>query len=169
MFAVNDIVVYAGEGVCKVVGLEEKDFLGEKKTYYVLKPVENERSVCYVPTDNLTVLLRIRKILSKDDIDALIESMAEENTEWIADENERKEYFASVVYHSNHTELIRMIKAVYAEKKEREASGKRLRTSDEWFLKEAKKILHSEFRYVLNLNEEELLAYIVAKLERHTP
>ena len=59
-----------------------------------------------------------------------------------------------------------MIKAIFSEKKERESTGKKLQISDERFLNEAEELLYSEFQYVLNLNEEELMTYITERIEK---
>lgn len=34
MFKVNDTIVYGSEGVFMIVDIEEKEFVGIKKTYY---------------------------------------------------------------------------------------------------------------------------------------
>ena len=91
--------------------------------------------------------------------------MASESANWIANENQRKEKYKSIISEGNHKELIKMIKAIFFEKKEREAIGKRLHASDERFLKEAEQVLHGEFQYVLNLNEDQLMAYIFERIE----
>ena len=165
MFKVNDIVIYGTGGVCKIVDIEEKDFMGEKKKYFVLKPVKNENSTYFAPTDNEKILAKMRKLLSKEEIDELIDSMPNEKANWITNDNERKEKYRSIISNGNHTELIKLIKAIFFEKKEREANGKRLTSSDERFLKDAEQVLYGEFQHVLNLNEDQLMTYIFERIE----
>lgn len=43
--------------------------------------------------------------------------------------------------------------------------GKHLYISDERFLKEAEKILYDEFQFVLKLQKNEVLPFIVQKIE----
>lgn len=118
--------------------------------------------------DNEKALAKMRKLLSKEEIDELIDSMPDEQPNWITNSLERREKYKLIISKGNHTELIRVIKAIFTEKKEREANGKRLASSDERFLKEAEHILHGEFRYVLNLSEEELMAYIFDRIEKNS-
>ena len=60
-----------------------------------------------------------------------------------------------------------MIKAIYAQKKEREAAGRHLRMTDDRFFKDAEQILYDEFQYVLQMQrKEDLLSYIIARVER---
>jgi len=92
--------------------------------------------------------------------------MPNEKANWIANENERKNMYRDIISKGNHTELIKMIKAIFIEKREKESEGKRLHASDERFLKEAEQILYGEFQYVLNLNEDELMNYIFERIEK---
>ena len=167
MFQVNDVIIYGVQGVCKITGTEEKMLSGKKKTYFVLKPVSDQGATIFAPTDNELVLKKMRRLLTKDEIHKLIDSMQSEKAVWVANENERKELYKSVLAKGDHLELIQMIKAIYAHKKEREAEGKRLHMSDERFFKDAEQILYNEFQYVLDLDsKEDLMTYIFRRLEK---
>ena len=165
MFQVDDVIVYGVQGVCKIADTEEKTVNGVKKTYFVLKPVSDGGATIFVPTDNEHVLKKMRRLLTKEEIHQLIRSMPEENPQWIANENERKERYKHILVKGDHLELIKLIKAIYAHKTEREAEGKRLHMSDERFFKDAEQILYNEFQYVLNLkSKEDLIAYIFEQI-----
>ena len=167
MFQVNDVIIYGAHGVCKITGTEEKIVGGTKKTYFVLKPVSDKGSTIFVPTDNALVLKKMRRLLTKEEIHKLIDSMGTENGLWVDNENERKELYKNILARGDHQELIKMIKAIYAHKKAREAEGKRLHMSDERFFKDAEQILYNEFQYVLDLGgKDDLIAYIFARIER---
>lgn len=167
MFKVNDVIIYSTQGVCRVVGIEEKAVSGKKKTYFVLKPVSDSGSTIFAPTDNEHVLKKMRRLLSKAEINSLIDSMPDEDVVWIKNDNDRKEHYRKILSSGNHMELIKMIKAIYSHKKEREAEGKRLHMIDEHFFKDAEQILYNEFQYVLKLNsKEELMRYIFSRIEK---
>lgn len=167
MFQINDVIIYGAQGVCKITGTEEKMISGKKKTYFVLKPVSDQGSTVFVPTDNALVLKKMRHLLTKDEIHKLIDSMESEEAVWVTNENERKELYRSILAKGDHLELIKMIKAIYAHKKEREAEGKRLHMSDERFFKDAEQILYNEFQYVLDLDsKDDLMTYIFRRLEK---
>lgn len=53
-FEVNSCLLYCSEGICKVEGIEEKDFFGEKKEYYLLTPIYHVGSRLFVPPDGPT-------------------------------------------------------------------------------------------------------------------
>lgn len=167
MFKVNDVIIYGSQGVCTITGTEEKSVGGVKKTYFVLKPVHDQGATIYAPTDNEAVLKKMRRLLTKAQIHELIDSMAEENGEWIDNENERKERYRSILSGGDHLELIKMIKAIYAHKTSREAEGKRLHMSDERFFKDAEQILYNEFQYVLDFQDKsDLMGYIFSRIEK---
>ena len=167
MFRVDDVIVYGVQGVCKIADTEEKTVSGVKKTYFVLKPVADGGATIFVPTDNEHVLKKMRRLLTKEEIHQLIRSMPEENPQCIANENERKELYKIILAKGDHLQMIQMLKAIYANKKEREAEGKRWHMSDERFFKDAEQILYNEFQYVLGLNsKEDMMQYIVARIEK---
>lgn len=166
MFQVNDVIIYGTQGVCRIVGTEEKCISGKKRTYFVLKPVEDKGATIFVPTDNELVLRKMRRLLTREEINKLIDAMDSENTVWEENENVRKEQFKNILAKGDHLELIKMIKAIYTHKKAREAEGKRLHMADERFFKDAEQVVYNEFQYVLHLNDrDELMTYIMTRLE----
>lgn len=166
MFQVNDVIIYGTQGVCQIVGIEEKNISGAKKNYFVIKPIQDHSATIFAPTDNVHVLKKMRRLLSREEIDSLIDSMPDENLVWIQNDNERKELYRQILSVGDHAEMMKMIKAIYAHKKEREAEGKRLHVIDERFFKDAEHILYNEFQYVLQLHsKDELMTYIVSRIE----
>lgn len=165
MFQINDVIIYGSQGVCEIVAIEEKSISGAKKQYFVLKPIKDQGSTIYAPTDNALVLKKMRRLLTVCEINDLIDSMPDEKIAWIDNVNERKECYKNLLSGGDHSKLIQMIKAIYAHKKEREAAGKRLHMMDEHFFKDAEQILYNEFQYVLKLNSnDDLMKYILNRL-----
>ena len=169
MFQVNDVIIYGAQGVCKIIGTDEKIINGRKKLYFILKPVGDKGATIFAPTDNELILGKMRRLLTKEEIHKLIDSMQEDNALWVENENERKELYKSILIKGDHGQIIKMLKAIYAHKKQREAAGKRLHISDERFFKDAEQILYNEFQYVLNLKDRsELMTYIFSRIEKNT-
>ena len=167
MFKVNDIVVYGAQGVCEIVDTAEKKIDGQIKKYFVLKPKNDYKVVCYVPTWNKKALAKIRKVMTKQDVDALIDSMPSQTPTWIDNENERKETYKKILAGGDHASIISMVQALFFHKKERESEGKRLHMSDEHFMKDAEQLLYNEWQYVLNVDKAGLMAYIFERLENN--
>ena len=165
MFQINDVIIYGSQGVCEIIGIEEKTIGGAKNNYFVLKPINDQGSTIYAPTDNALVLKKMRKLLTVGEINALIDSMPAEKTLWIDNVNERKECYKNLLADGDHAALIQMIKTLYAHKKQRESEGKRLHVMDEHFFKDAEQILYNEFQYVLQLSgKDTLMTYILERI-----
>lgn len=167
MFKVNDVVVYGPQGVCEIIGIEDRKIGGTIKSYFVLKPKNDKGATCYVPTWNEKAWGKMRKVMTKNDVDALIDSMPDNKPAWIANEAERKDAYKGILANGDHAAIISMVQALFSHKKEREAEGKRLHMSDEQFMKDAEQLLYNEWQYVLNVDKAGLMAYIFDRLE-HT-
>ena len=165
MFKVNDVVVYAAHGVCEIVGTEDQRFGGKSESYFVLKPKIDKAATFYVPASNPKALAKMRKVMSRQEIDDLIDSMPNRQTTWIANENERREAYKKTIASGDQSAIISMIRTLYLHKKEREAEGKRPRVSDENLMKDAEQILYNEWQYVLNVDKDGLMAYIFERIE----
>lgn len=167
MFQINDVIRYGTQGVYRITDITKKSVGSTKKDYFVLTPVNEKNPTIFAPVDNAATKQKMRRLLTKEEILRLIDSMPQEDALWVENENERKERYKNILAKGDHVELIQMIKAIYGHQKQRQAEGKRLHMSDEYFLRDAEQILYNEFQYVLELkNKEDLLQYIFARVEK---
>ena len=166
MFQINDVILYGAQGVCKIVAMEQKRIDGANKTFFVLKPINDDSATVFVPTDKEAALKKMRRILTESQICALLDAAAQENAPWIGQDNVRKEHYRQLLAAGDQLALIRMIRGICEHKKQCEEKGKRLHMIDEHFLKDAEQMLFNEFQYVLKLEtKEELRACILAGTE----
>jgi CarD family transcriptional regulator len=165
MFKINDVVVYGAQGVCEIVGINQEKVGGVIKNYFVLKPKNDKGATFYVPTWNEKAWGKMRKVMTQEDVNALIDAMPSKTPTWIANENERKETYRKILASGDQAAIISMIQALYLHKKEREDQGKRLHMSDEYFMKDAEQILYNEWQYVLNVDKTGLMDYIFSRIE----
>ena len=167
MFKVNDVVVYGSQGVCEIIGIDERKIDGVSRTYFVLKPKDDRCATCYIPTWNEKALAKMRKVMTKQEVDALIDSMPSKSPNWIANEKDRKESYKNILASRDQSAIISMVQALFSHKKEREAEGKRMHMSDELFLKDAEQLLYNEWQYILNVDKAGLMSYIFERIERN--
>ena len=146
--------------------MKGKAVSGVKKNYFVLKPINDNDSTIFAPTDNEHVLKELHRLLSKTEINKLIDSKPDEGVAWIINDNDRKEHYRKILASGNHVKLIRMIKSIYAHQKAREAVGKRLHMIDEHFFKDAEQILYNEFQYILELNSNTFKLQVLCKCHK---
>ena len=164
MYSINDTVLYGANGVCRVSDICQKEFSGTAKDYYILRPISNEALTIFVPVNNKLLTDKIKRILSQKEICELISSFSNEPISWIEDDMERKEHYRSVLLSGNRRETLKMIRELYIHKQEQQSKGKKMHLSDEQFLKEAEKLLYSEFSLVLNIKEDEVPSFIAERI-----
>lgn len=164
-YQVNDAVFYNQHGVCRVADITDKQVGKTKIKYYVLKPVYDEASTFFVPAENPNLAARMRPILSEESVVSLIQKTPAEEPVWIHDEAQRKERCKEILSKGDQSELLRMIKALYAHQQEQSQKGKKLHMSDERFMKEAEKMLYEEFAFVLQIDRDQVLPFIVEQIE----
>ena len=165
MFEINTEVIYGMSGVCKIIDIRNEVFSDEEKLYYVLNPVSDKDSIIYVPVHNEKSVSKMKPVLTKEEVLALIHTMPQEEMIQEADSKVRKEIFTQIIRNGDRRELIKLIKTVYAQKKEREKAGKKMWVADETAMKKAEKILYQEFAVVLQLQYDEILPFIKSELK----
>ncbi len=160
MYKVDDMVMYGSFGICKVTAIEKRDLTGEEQEYYILKHINSEKNIFYVPTNNDTALSKIHPICSKAEVDELISHMNSEGLIWIDNDIKRKEEYSRIIKDADKHEIIRLIKTLYLRRKELAESGKKLRSTDENYLSLAENMLFEEFAYALDIDKSEVVEYI---------
>ena len=162
MFSINDTVMYGHTGVCKIVDICSKEFNGKNQKYYVLCPEFESKTTIYCPCD--CEKIRMRKLLSPEEVNSLIQTMADEKTSWIENDQARKEKQLNIIRNGDHKELIQMIKTLYYKRKEKIAEGKKLHSTDEKAMEDAENLLYQEFAQVLDMKPEDVFTFITNKL-----
>lgn len=164
MFSKNDYIVYGTTGVCKIIDIVKKNFNKNlEREYYVLKPAYDTNSTIYAPVDNKTV--SIRKIMTINEVYSLINTMPHTEIIWIEDINLRKEKYTKILKSGDNKQLVKLIRTLYLEKEKKKVEGKKLYVNDEKIMTDAEKLLHEEFALVLDIKVDEVLPFLLGKLE----
>lgn len=164
MYQVGSTVIYKNDGVCKITEIIVRTFREKEIEYYVLNPVHNHNAEILVPKNNSDLVGKMRKVLTKDEIIQIIEAMPNEEEIWISNETDRKEKYREILTSGDRSELVRLIKTLYIHKQNQKQCGRKLHLADEKILRDAEKMLYDEFAYVLEIEPEDVLGYITAKL-----
>lgn len=154
MFKVNDRIAYSSVGVCEITDITENDLTSVMRKYYVIIPLNDNKSLIYVPVDNEKLTGRMRKLPTKSELKKLMSQSKKESLDWIENSIERNEYFQSVV---NDGDILCTMQLFYTLcKKENELSklGKSLKKSDERIYKECIKILCGEMSCIMDIDLE---------------
>ena len=165
-FRKGEYVKYATNGVCLIEDINSTDFNPKSKdaTYYILKPLAVSSTTIFVPIDNELLVSRMRKILTKEEIDAIIVSIDKETVNWIEDKKERTSHFNEIIKNDDPTELLRLASCIHLKRVELFEKGKKLLASDSSILEQVERLVENEFAFVLNIAPESVSAYIRGKL-----
>lgn len=164
MLQLGDRIVYGIHGVCCVVDIEQRIIDRKKADYYVLEPVDQPGAKFYVPTHNQIAVSKLRPLLTLQELEDLLQSPETHADIWIADENRRKQRYRELINSGDRASLICMIRSLHNHKEAQLSAGRKFHLCDENFLKDAQKLLTSEFSVVLNIPPSDVRAYIESKL-----
>jgi len=164
MFSAGEIIVYGLQGVCEISDITEMRIGEEMRSYYILRPVNDNKSTVYVPVDNEWLISQMREVLTRSEVDCIIDEVAGSKFKWIENDTERKTFCESVIKNGDRKELIRLVSMLYVHREELKNNKKRFQIADDKHLKEAEKQINDEFSYVLGISQEEVSAYIRNKI-----
>ena len=165
MFSIGETVLYGCEGVCVIERLEEMKVGRNRAQYYVLRPVSRNSSTLFVPADNEQLLQRMRPLLTKEELHALLTQTAQAEGEWIDDAAQRKTAFQEVLSGGERGKILQMLRLVHLHRRELAQRGKHLRIADEQFLRDAEKLFRDEFAYVLKIPQGQVNDYVRSYVE----
>ena len=160
-FGVNDIVVYGTTGVCHIDGVEDVKLGRETKQYYVLTPVAQGSSTVFVPTDNELLLSRVRKMLTKAEIQNIISTLPSDTELWSDNPAERVRIYAEVLKSGDRGQILLSVRTLLMRRRSLSGAGKKLHITDERALRDAQRLLVDEFSYVLGLEPNQAEEYIL--------
>ncbi len=159
-------VVYGKLGVCRVVDRQAMAFgTADKAEYYILEPMRDARSTVYVPCDNDQLVARMRPLLTREEIEGLLDRVPQEEVIWIEDRVERASAFRGILNTGDRKQIVRLVRCLMARRSEKQAVGKRLSGADEQVLQECVRLVEEEFALALDIPPSEVASYIAAKLD----
>ncbi len=160
MYSVGEFVVYGAEGVCRIAGIEELDLTGEPMLYYALAPESDRSSKIFVPVANSKLTDRISRMLSEDEIRALLADFSEGESVWVDSTNLRKSRYHEIVNSVDRTRIIRLVRELHKRRSSIRKTGQRFSLTDEHYYKLAQKILFDEFSRVIPIKQTEFLSLL---------
>mgnify|MGYP000894733139 CR=1 FL=1 len=149
MFNIGDKIVYPMHGAGIIEAIEEKEILGEKRCYYVLRMPIGEMKVM-VPISNVETI-GIRKVIEEEEIGRVFTILQQEDSPMSSNWNRRYRNNMEKIKSGNIYELAEVVRNLSARDKE-----KGLSTGEKKMLDNARQILLSELVLAENGEEENL-------------
>ncbi|MGI6280357.1 MAG: CarD family transcriptional regulator [Acutalibacteraceae bacterium] len=162
MYAINDKIIYGQTGVCVVANICEKEFIkGQKRQYYVLKPLYKENSTIYAPVHSDKVFMR--PCISRAEAEELISEIPK-IMKCLAEKEYSNEEYRGCFYRHNCADLVKLTLHIYRKKETARKNRKRLGFSDEKYMLLAENLLFGELACALEIPLESVKEYIEKKI-----
>lgn len=156
MFNVGDKIVYPMHGAGTIDAIEEKDILGEKQNYYIIK-MPGEVKVM-VPT-NKAEEVGVRNIINKEEASKVMSVLGENETEMSQNWNKRYRDNMDKMKSGDIYEVADVVRNLSFKQKE-----KGLSTGEKKMLNNAKQILVSELVLAEHASQEEVEQLVENKI-----
>ena len=166
MLQVGTQVVYGIHGVCTIIAVETRRVDRKNVDYFVLEPNEQPGARFYVPVHNQVAVSKLRPLLTKEALDALLASDETHQNCWIAEENLRKQKYRELINGVDRGALISMIRILIKHKEAQLSAGRKFHLCDDNFLRDAEKLISSEIALVMELSQEEARNYLRQHLNK---
>ena len=165
MFEIGELIIYGGNGVCRVEKIGPIDTgMGTKdRMYYTLNPLKNKDSRIFTPVDNEKVIMR--PTMTKEDALALIDQIQDVETLWIGDERRRETEYKEAVRKCDCREYVKIIKTIYLRKKARLADGKKVTAVDERYYAIAEENLYGELAVALGMDRDQAKTFVEQRVK----
>ena len=156
MFNIGDKIVYPMHGAGTIDAIEEKDILGEKQNYYIIK-MPGEVKVM-VPT-NKAEEVGVRNIIGKEEAGKVMAVLGENETEMSQNWNKRYRDNMEKMKSGDIYEVADVVRNLSFKQKE-----KGLSTGEKKMLNNAKQILVSELVLAEHASQEEVEKQVENKI-----
>ncbi len=161
-FDIGEYISYGINGMCNIEDIRPMQLSQsvEKMMYYILRPESNPKSTIFVPVNNQKLVSKMRELMTKDEINAMLVRMKDRTLEWEKDVRFRTESFHEILSNGVNQDLILMIRCLHRKRQELVQLGKKLPARDSNTLKTAERLVEEEFAHVLHIKCEEVSDYI---------
>lgn len=149
MFNIGDKVVYPMHGAGIIDNIEEKEILGEKKQYYIMRMPIGDMKVM-IPVDNI-VEIGVREIIGNEDLEEVITILEGDSTNMPQNWNRRYRKNMERIKSGDIFEIAAVVRNLTLRDEERSLS-----TGERKMLNEARQMLVSELVLVTDKGQEEV-------------
>lgn len=149
MFNVGDKIVYPMHGAGVIESIEEKEILGEKQSYYVLRMPVGDMKVM-IPIDNVDEI-GIREVINAKEVDKVFAVLGSQSTNVTSNWNKRYRENMVKIKSGNIYEVAEVVGTLMLREKE-----KGLSTGERKMLNSARQILISELVLAKGINQHEV-------------
>ena len=159
MYGKGDYISYSGHGVCRIADIRSMNFGNGEQEYLVIEPIASGSATIYLPSGNPKTQTRMRPVLTREEIDAIIFSVKNDQMPWTADRKQRTHQFQQILSRRDTRELLLLASCLHKRKSE-----KGLPTSELDMLHKVEGLVEQEFSFALHISRAEIGQYIRDRL-----
>ena len=148
-YQIGDKIVYPMHGAGVIEAIEEKEIMGTKQTYYIMRIPIGDMKVM-IPTCNAQEI-GVRDVIDKEEADRVIATFRSCSTEMDSNWNKRYRENVARIKSGDIYEVVRVVKNLMYREKSRGLS-----TGERKMLNGAKQILVSELVIAKSINQSEV-------------
>lgn len=165
MFKCGDLIVYGNNGVCEVTAIAPLASSTDNRLYYALKN-KISNGVAYVPVDSGVYM---RPVMSKEEANNLIKEIPNIKTNAFSNVGIRDagRVYREALQSYDSMQVISLIKHIVENGEIKRKLGKKLTSTEERFLEQARRIIESELAVALNIEIEEVEKVILKSISKH--
>jgi len=165
MYQPGDLIVYGGEGVCRVeaVGPLKLSDMKSDKLYYTLQPLYRTGTV-FAPVEGKVFT---RPVISREEAEKLIRAIPHIQEGHLDGRNMRAagEYYQKLMDSHNCSDLVQVIKTAYSKQQNAYAAGRKSGQMDERYRKRAEETLYGELAVALDIPKDSVEDFIKKTVE----
>ena len=165
MYQPGDLIVYGGEGVCRIeaVGPLNLSDMKSDKLYYTLQPVYRTGMV-FAPVGGKVFM---RPVISREQAEELVRSIPQVQEQHLDGRNLRAagEYYQKMISSYDCADLVQLIKTIYCKQQNAQAAGRKGGQVDERYRKRAEDTLYGELAVALDISKNSVEDYIKKTIE----
>lgn len=153
-FSVGEVAVYPGHGVGRIESIEEREFLGTKKAYYIMRILDTDMTIM-VPVDGAENA-GLRCVVGMDEVKKVYEILKEknvvhDNSPW----NRRYKEYMEKLKSGSLLDVALVLRELYTLR-----YWKELSFGEKKMFEMAKNLLKKELSFALNKGEDVIEAEI---------
>lgn len=160
MFSIGELVVYGGEGVCRVekIGPSTISCADRDREYYTLAPLYHTGQVI-TPVDTRVLM---RPIMTQQEAESFIAALPQLTEEPLSDLSQRaaREHYQALVTSYDCCRLASFLKALFRKRTAAIQNGKKVSQLDERYGKRAEEHLYGELAAALGIERSAVCSYI---------
>jgi CarD family transcriptional regulator len=158
LYEVGDKVVYPHHGAGKIVGIERKDVLGQRREYLTIQILHNDMTVM-VPVENAD-RAGLRKVVAANVVDQVLEVLCGDPTKMPKNWSRRYKHNRDKLKTGDIFEVAEVVRNLAIRH-----ADKGLSTGEKQMFTKAKRILASELMYARDFSEDGATAFLEGVLE----